>query len=197
MEGYFEYQSTEEGDKMRRLLEDLRRMTVQFCDEHDVTCCTRKFMNHCHFQCKYNPDPIIAYYYEDTLQCPDIEQVEKYIAYVAAHEIDSLIDKYVAISHEACVMKGHSSIILQLCKKEFSDNVYIKERILAPMEGTNILQEEEVCKEEIEMDMFQPELGEELDLPTSPPTYDSNTQTQDSFVIYDNPCYDNFPTKNP
>jgi hypothetical protein len=47
------------------------------------------------------------------------------------------------------------------------------------------------------MDMFQPELGEELDLPTSPPTYDSNTQTQNSFFIYDNPCYDNVPTKNP
>jgi hypothetical protein len=50
------------------------------------------------------------------------------------------------------------------------------------MEGTNILQEEEVCEGEIELDMFQPELGEELDLPTSPPTYDSNTQTQNSFV---------------
>jgi hypothetical protein len=88
-------------------------------------------------------------------------------------------------------MKEHSSIILQLCIKEISDNVYVKERILAPMEGTNILQEEEVCEEEIEMDMFQPELGEELDLPTS------NTQTKNSFVIYDNPCYDNFPAKNP
>jgi hypothetical protein len=44
------------------------------------------------------------------------------------------------------------------------------------MEDTNILQEEEICEEEIEMDMFQPELGEELDLPTSPPTYDSNSK---------------------
>jgi hypothetical protein len=41
-------------------------------------------------------------------------------------------------------MKGHSSIILQLCKIEFSDNVYVKERIIAPMEGTNLLQEEYV-----------------------------------------------------
>jgi hypothetical protein len=82
-------------------------------------------------------------------------------------------------------------------QKEFSDNVYVNEIILTPVEGTNILQKEEVCEEEIEIDKFQPELGEELDLPTSPPTYDSNTQTQNSFVIYDNPCYDNFPTKNP
>jgi hypothetical protein len=143
-------------------------MANQFCDEHNVTCCNRKFMNHCHFQCKYNPDSRIYCYSEDKYECLDIEQVEKYIAYVAAHEIDSLIDKYVAISHEARVMKEHSSIILQLCKKEFSYNVYVKERILAPMKGTNILQKEEVCKEEIEMDIFQPELGEELDLPTSP-----------------------------
>jgi hypothetical protein len=91
MEAYFEYQSTEEGDKMRRLLEDLRRMAIQFCDEHDVSCCSRKIVNHYHFQCKYNPDPIIFCYHEDTFKCPDIEQVEKYIAYVAAHEIDSLI----------------------------------------------------------------------------------------------------------
>jgi hypothetical protein len=112
MEAYFEYQSTEEGDKMHRLLEDLRRMVVQFFESHDETCCIRKFIKHCHFQCKYNPDPIIACYHEATFQCPDIEQVEKYNAYVAAHEIDSLINKYVAISHEACVMKGHGFIIL-------------------------------------------------------------------------------------
>jgi hypothetical protein len=58
------------------------------------------------------------------------------------------------------------------------------------------LQEEDdenmILVEEIEMDMFQPKLGKELDLPTSPLTYDSYTQTQNSFVIYDNPCYDNF-----
>ena len=64
------------------------------------------------------------------------------------------------------------------------------------MESTNILQddenisfEEEVCEEEIEMDVFQSKLGEELDLRASPSTNDSNTQTQKSFVIYDNPCY--------
>jgi hypothetical protein len=42
------------------------------------------------------------------------------------------------------------------------------------MEGTNILQEEDdenmILEEEIEMNMFQPKTGIELDLPTSPPT---------------------------
>jgi hypothetical protein len=76
MEAYFEYQSTKERDNMRKLFEDFRRMAVQFCDEHDVTCCTRKFIKYCHFQCKYNHDPIIACYHEATFQCHDIEQVE-------------------------------------------------------------------------------------------------------------------------
>jgi hypothetical protein len=81
----------------------------------------------------------------------------------------------------------------------------IKEKILAAMESTNILQkeddenislEEEECEEEIEKDTFQPKLGEELDLPTSPSTFDSSTQTQKSFVIYENPCYDECETEN-
>ena len=50
-------------------------------------------------------------------------------------------------------MKGHISIILQLCIEEFSDNAYVvkyKEKTLASMKSTNILQKE---------DMVQPKLG--------------------------------------
>jgi hypothetical protein len=39
--------------------------------------------------------------------CHDIEQVEKYIAYIGAHELDSLINEKIETSHEARVMKGH------------------------------------------------------------------------------------------
>jgi hypothetical protein len=60
----------------------------------------------------------------------------------------------------------------------------------------NVILKEKIARYNQEA-MIPPKLGEELDLPTSPPIYDSNIQTQNSFVIYDNPCYDNFPTKNP
>ena len=46
------------------------------------------------------------------------------------------------------------------------------------------------------MDVFQPKLGEELDLPSSSSTFDSSTQTQKPFVIYENPCYDKCETEN-
>ena len=66
----------------------------------------KKDYKHFPYQCKHNSDPLIACYHENKFSCPDIEQVEKFIAYVAAHEIDFLIDNFFATSHEARVMKG-------------------------------------------------------------------------------------------
>jgi hypothetical protein len=76
----------------------------------------------------------------------DIEQAEKYIAYIGAHEVDSLINKKLETIKEARMMKWHLYVILQICINEFSDNSYFikyKERTLASMESANILQEEE------------------------------------------------------
>jgi hypothetical protein len=65
--------------------------------------------------------------------CHDIEQVEKYVAYIGAHELDSLINEKLETSHEARVMKGRLDAILQICINKFSDNSYVikyKERTL-------------------------------------------------------------------
>jgi hypothetical protein len=79
---------------MLELLEHLDDMATEFCELHDITCCTRKDYKHSHYQCKHNSDPIIVCYREIKFSCPDIEQAKKYIAYVAAHEINFLIDTY-------------------------------------------------------------------------------------------------------
>jgi hypothetical protein len=44
--------------------------------------------------------------------------------------------------------------------------------------------EEEVCDEEKEEDMVQPKLGDVLE----PHKDDSNIQTQNSTIIFENPC---------
>jgi hypothetical protein len=44
--------------------------------------------------------------------------------------------------------------------------------------------EEEVCEEDKEEDIAQPKLGDVLE----PPKDDSNTQTQNSIIIFENPC---------
>ena len=119
------HRSTKEGERMYELLSHLNHIAVDFCELHDITCCTREVYKHSHYQCKHNSDPIIASYQNSKILCHDIEQVEKYIAYIAAHEIDSLINEKLETSHNAQVMKGHISIILQLCIEEFSDNAYV------------------------------------------------------------------------
>jgi hypothetical protein len=92
-------------------------------------------------------------------------------------------------------MKGHLDAILQICINEFSDNAYVieyKERTLSCMGSTNLLEdendenismEEEVCEKEKEEDMAQPKLGDVLE----PLDDDSNTQTQNSIAIFENP----------
>jgi hypothetical protein len=78
-----------------------------------------------HFQCKHNSDPIIASYWKSRPLCRYIEQVEKYISYIGAHELDSLTNEKFETSHEARVMNGHLDIILQICINEFSNNAYV------------------------------------------------------------------------
>jgi hypothetical protein len=54
--------------------------------------------------------------------CHNIEQVEKYIAYNGARELESLINEKIETSHEAHIMEGHMDVILQTYINEFSDN---------------------------------------------------------------------------
>jgi hypothetical protein len=62
MGAYYEYRSTKEGNRMLELLEHLDDMATKFCELHDITCCTRKYYIHSHYQCKHYSDPIIACY---------------------------------------------------------------------------------------------------------------------------------------
>jgi hypothetical protein len=105
-------------------------------------------------------------------------------------EIESLDDGRILLNNPPCL-----EIDTMLCEDKNdelvgSDNAYVIEsieRTLATMESTNILQEgndgnismeEEVCE------MVQPKLGDVLE----PLKDDSNTQTQNSIVIFKNPC---------
>jgi hypothetical protein len=111
-------------------------------------------------------------------------------------EIESLDDGLILLNNPPCL-----EIDTMLCEDKSdelagSDNTYVikyKERTLAAMESTNILQEEnnenismeeeELCEEEKEEDMAQPKPGDVLE----PLKDDSNTQSQNSIVIYENP----------
>ena len=102
---YYEYRSTREGNRIYELLEHLNEFATEFCELYDTTCCTREDYKHLHYQCKHNSDHIISAYTRCKFACQDIKQVEEYVAYVAAHELDSLVNEKFDTSHEARVMK--------------------------------------------------------------------------------------------
>ena len=52
MEAYYEYRSTKEGNRMFELLEHLNDIAYEFCEKHDITCCTREAYKHSQYQCK-------------------------------------------------------------------------------------------------------------------------------------------------
>jgi hypothetical protein len=110
---------------MDDLVRYLNHLAVDFCELHDVSCCTRECYKHSHYQCKHNSDPIISSYWKSRLLCHDIEQVEKYIAYIGIHELDSLIDVKVQTSKEARMIKCDVYVILQIFKNKFSGNTYV------------------------------------------------------------------------
>ena len=66
---YYEYRSTQEGKSMDELLQHLNHLAIDFCELHDVTCCTREVFKHSQYQCKHNSDPIIASYQECKFSC--------------------------------------------------------------------------------------------------------------------------------
>jgi hypothetical protein len=45
MEAYSEYRSMNVGERMDELLRHIKHFVVDFCELHDVTCCTRERYN--------------------------------------------------------------------------------------------------------------------------------------------------------
>ena len=99
------------------MLEHLYEFATDFCELHDITCCTKKDYKYSHFQCKHNSNPIIAAYQECKFACQDIEKVEKYVAYVAAHELDSLINEKMKLVMRHLSWKDTSALPFKFAKK--------------------------------------------------------------------------------
>jgi hypothetical protein len=215
-----EFRKSNEGKRLGEYIELLNKIASVLLNYHKEETCCSEYFRHFEFQCPSNREHVIATYHTWNYAHLGMEEVEQFVIFMAAYELYTFIDE-----HETCPIASQFKVfianILDLCILEFNENIYVVDtRKRAAKESSNILQEEddkslslgmpvqpqeddenisleeEECEEEIEKDIFQPKLLEELDLPTSPSTNDSNTQIQKSFVIYENPCYDECETNN-
>ena len=200
---YIKYRESREGKILRGMLKKLNQIAELLLDLHDINCCSKQHDKHFKFQCGFSKEPLIATYHWLNYTHLGAEQVEQFVTFVAASEVDS----FMAENYETCMasnkLKFTSSWILNYCLENFSNNDYIidyKKRLLAAQEGSHILQDagyENISQYEEEKEELMEEEKEECEPPLPLSEDDSKSQTQDTFVMYENPCYiDDVSTQN-
>ena len=60
------------------------------CRRYDYTCCSRMKAPHLPFSCKFNNDKTLASYANGICDYYDVEQIEEFVAFMGAYEIESL-----------------------------------------------------------------------------------------------------------
>ena len=112
----------------------------ELCLRYDFTCCSRMNAPHLPFSCKFNDNKTLASYANGIYDYYDVEQIEEFVAFKGAYEIESLFEKYEAFDDD--VYRPENFAILKYCydnyKYNFDIDVFI-EKVSVVREETNIL----------------------------------------------------------
>ena len=164
----------------------------QLCLRYDYTCCSKVKAPHLPFSCECNDNETLASYANGIYDYFDVEQIEEFVAFKGAYEIESLFEKHEA--HDDDVYRPENLAILKYCYDNYEYNSYINaliEKVSAVREETNILQEsmegevdETVSSldEKDEEESEQQKEEERIDH-LCPPSNESNSSTHTLFNI--------------
>ena len=201
---YFrDYRSTQKGKLLWDQFIMLRWYAWDLCLRYDITCCSRMKAPHLPFSCKFNDNETLASYANGIYDYYDVEQIEEFVAFKAAYEIESLFEKYEAFDDD--VYRPENFAILKYCYDNYKYNYDIDEfieKVAAVQEEINILQEameEEIDETVSSLDEKDAEESEEqkeeerIDHPC-PPSNESNSSTHTLFnfpsCLPKDDCYD-------
>ena len=92
---YFrDYCLTQKGKPLCDQVDMLHWYSWNLCQRYDYTCCSRLKARHLPFSCKFNDNETLAYYARGIYDYYDVEQIEEFVAFKGAYEIESLFEKY-------------------------------------------------------------------------------------------------------
>ena len=138
---YFrDYRSTQKGKLLWDQFIMLHWYARQLCVMHDYTCCSRMKAPHLPFSCKFNDNKTLASYANGIYDYYDVEQIEEFVAFKAAYEIESLFEKYEALDDD--VYRPENLAILRYCYENYEYNYEINaltEKVSTVQVETNIL----------------------------------------------------------
>ena len=104
---------------------------------------------HLPFSYEFNDNETLASYANGIYDYYDVEQIEEFVAFKGAYEIESLFEKYEAFDDDG--YRPENLAILGYCYENYEYNYYINafiEKVSAVQEEINILQE--AMEEEID-----------------------------------------------
>ena len=91
---YFrDYRLTQKGKLLWDQIHMLHWYARQLCLRYDYTCCSRMKAPHLPFSCKFNDNETLASYANGIYDYYDVEQIEEFVAFKGAYEIESLFEK--------------------------------------------------------------------------------------------------------
>ena len=158
---------------------------------------------HLPFSCEFNDDETLASYANGIYDYYDVEQIEEFVAFKGAYEIESLFEKFV--DFDDSVYRLEIFAILKYCYENYKYNYDIDEfieKVSAVQEETNILQEsmeEEIDETVSSLDEKDDEESEEQKEEewisySCPPSNESNSSTHTLFkspsCLPKDDCYD-------
>ena len=72
----------------------LRWYACQLCLRYDYTCFSRMKAPHLSFSCKFNDNKTLASYANGIYDYYDVEQIEEFVAFMGAYEIESMFKEF-------------------------------------------------------------------------------------------------------
>ena len=108
----------------------------QPCLRYDYTCCSKVKAPHLPFSCEFNDNETLDSYANGIYDYYDVEQIEEFVAFKAAYDIEALFEKYEAFDDDAYRLENLA--ILGYCYENYEYNYYIN----AFMKKVNTVQEE-------------------------------------------------------
>ena len=112
---YFrDYRLIQKGKLLWDQIYMLKWYARQVCLRYDYTCCSRMKAPHLPFSCKFNDNETLASYANGIYDYYDVEQIEEFVAFKGAYEIESLFEKYEAFDDDVYRPENLAMIIMNI-----------------------------------------------------------------------------------
>ena len=99
-------------------------MLQNLCEIYDVTCCSKNPKKHLLYQCEFSANEIVSSYAKGVCNYYDVQQIEEFVAFKGAYEIESLFEKFE--DFDDSVYRPENFAILKYCYDNYASNAYVK-----------------------------------------------------------------------